>query len=78
MTNQNEKKASGSIGITTILFVVFLVLKLTGLISWSWWWVTAPLWIPICLCLVITIIFAIAGIIIRIRKRESTEIFKKN
>ena len=76
MTNQNEKQASGSIGITTILFVVFLVLKLTEVISWSWWWVTAPLWIPICLCLVITIIFAIAGIIIRIRKRESTEILK--
>ena len=35
MTNQNENKASGSIGITTILFVVFLVLKLTGVISWS-------------------------------------------
>lgn len=27
-----------------ILFVVFLVLKLTGEISWSWWWVTCPLW----------------------------------
>lgn len=28
-----------------ILFVVFLVLKLTGNIDWSWWWVTSPLWI---------------------------------
>jgi len=28
----------------TVLFVVFLVLKLTGYIAWSWWWVTAPLW----------------------------------
>lgn len=26
-----------------VLFVVFLVLKLTGVISWSWWWVTSPL-----------------------------------
>lgn len=31
--------------LSTVLFVVFLVLKLTGLIAWSWWWVTAPLWI---------------------------------
>ena len=31
----------------TILFVVFLVLKLTGEIDWSWWWVTSPLWIPV-------------------------------
>jgi hypothetical protein len=32
-----------------VLFVVFLVLKLTGNIDWSWWWVTSPLWIPIAL-----------------------------
>lgn len=27
------------------LFTVFTVLKITGHIDWSWWWVTAPLWI---------------------------------
>ena len=31
---------------STVLFIVFLVLKLTGNIAWSWWWVTCPLWIP--------------------------------
>ena len=31
-------------GLLTILFIVFVTLKLTGYISWSWWWVTAPLW----------------------------------
>ena len=31
-------------GLAEILFVVFLVLKLVGVISWSWWIVTAPLW----------------------------------
>jgi hypothetical protein len=35
--------------ILTILFVIFLVLKLTGNIDWSWWWVTSPLWIPLVL-----------------------------
>lgn len=29
-----------------LLFIVFLVLKLCGVIAWSWWWVTAPIWIP--------------------------------
>jgi hypothetical protein len=29
-----------------ILFLIFMTLKLTGHITWSWWWVTAPLWIP--------------------------------
>ena len=33
------------INIGVILFLIFLVLKLTGVIAWSWWWVTCPLWI---------------------------------
>jgi hypothetical protein len=28
----------------SVLFIVFLVLKLTEIIDWSWWWITAPLW----------------------------------
>lgn len=28
-----------------IVFAVFLHLKLSGAITWSWWWITAPLWI---------------------------------
>ena len=39
-------------GVLTVLFVVFLVLKLTGEIDWSWWWVTSPLWLPLVLLLV--------------------------
>lgn len=41
-----EKKTSSGIGLPGILFIVFLVLKLTGNIDWSWWWVTSPIWIP--------------------------------
>jgi hypothetical protein len=33
------------IGLPGALFLVFLVLKLTEVIDWSWWWVTSPLWI---------------------------------
>lgn len=42
----SEKKVVISSGLTfpTLLFLVFLVLKLTNYINWSWWWVTAPLW----------------------------------
>jgi len=28
-----------------IVFAVFLILKLTGVLHWSWWWITAPLWV---------------------------------
>ena len=35
------------------LLLVFLVLKLCGVITWSWWWVMAPLWIQLLLVLII-------------------------
>jgi hypothetical protein len=63
----NNMKESG-IGLDIILFVVFLILKLTGNIDWSWWWVTSPLWIPFA----IVIVFIILGIIIvKIKKAFS-------
>lgn len=31
--------------ISTIVFIVFLTMKLCGVLDWSWWWVTSPLWI---------------------------------
>jgi len=43
----NTSNSSNSLGLGTILFLIFLVLKLTNYIDWSWWWITAPLWIPI-------------------------------
>jgi hypothetical protein len=56
----NENTSSG-IGLGSILFIVFLVLKLTNVIDWSWWWVTAPLWIPLAFGIVI---IGIAGLVI--------------
>ena len=53
----------GGISLGTILFVVFLVLKLTEVIDWSWWWVTAPLWIPIGLVVVLTILLGVLSAI---------------
>ena len=49
---QTTVKVEGP-GLATILFVVFLVLKLTKVIAWSWWWVLSPLWIPAVLVLVV-------------------------
>ena len=43
----SNSSAGGGIGLGGVLFVVFLVLKLCHVISWSWWWVTAPLWAPL-------------------------------
>jgi len=41
------------------VFLIFLSLKLCGIIDWSWWWVTAPLWIPFALGMVLLIGVAI-------------------
>jgi hypothetical protein len=60
-----QETAGGGLGCGTVLFLIFLVLKLVGTITWSWWWVTAPLWIPFALVVLIggiimlfTLIFA--------------------
>ena len=38
-----------------VVFIIFLILKVTNIIAWSWWWVTAPLWGPIGLGIVMLI-----------------------
>jgi hypothetical protein len=50
------------IDLTGVLFIVFLILKLTNVIDWSWWWVTAPLWGPIALSFAIIVILFLFGI----------------
>lgn len=39
-----ETTSQGGIGFCGLLTIVFITLKLTGVINWSWWWVLAPLW----------------------------------
>lgn len=39
-----RQKSGEGVGFFGLLFITFLVLKLTHVIDWSWWWVTAPLW----------------------------------
>jgi hypothetical protein len=53
MSKSNETNGSG-IGCGTVLFFIFLILKMTGTIDWSWWYVTAPLWLPVSLVIGIT------------------------
>lgn len=48
-----------------LLFLTFLILKLTGSIAWSWWWVTAPLWGGF---IIVFVFFVIAAIIVGLAK----------
>lgn len=60
MNNKRNSSSSSGIGILGVLQIVFLVLKLTGLITWSWTVVLIPLWI----ILVMLVIFLIVTIIV--------------
>ena len=45
--SSSSSSSSGGIGLVGAVFLLFLTLKLTGIepvASWSWWWVTSPLW----------------------------------
>jgi hypothetical protein len=56
----SEVKESNSLGIGTILFLIFLILKLGGwgiVATWSWWWIFSPIWIPLVVALLIYFIF---------------------
>ena len=54
--SKNNNSSSG-LGLSGVLLVVFIVLKLVGVIDWSWWWVLSPAWIGIILWLIAVIIF---------------------
>ena len=57
--NNKNTVLGGGLRFLQALFLVFLVLKLTGktvVATWSWWWVTAPLWGGLAIVLVILLI----------------------
>ena len=49
----NSSSNSGGIGFTVLLTIVFIILKLTDVIDWSWWWVLSPIWISLIIAAVI-------------------------
>lgn len=51
-----SSSSSGSIGFSGLLTVLFIGLKLANVISWSWWWVLAPLWIGTGIAIVILLL----------------------
>lgn len=52
----NNKASGGGIGFCGLLTIVFIVLKLLGIIQWSWIWVLSPIWIPLIIVIILLII----------------------
>jgi len=59
--SESKTVSSGGIGFTGLLAIVFITLKLTNYIDWSWWWVLAPLWIPFTLAIVLILVLLALG-----------------
>ena len=58
MSKSNFTTDSG-ISVWSLLGIAFIVLKLTGVINWSWWWVTLPFWGGLAFVLIVLMIIGI-------------------
>ena len=60
----NNNGSSGGIGVAGLLGVAFIILKLTGVINWSWLWVLCPFWIGLAIglgiMLIVFVVFLLA------------------
>lgn len=57
---KEDLQTAALMSLPAVVFLVFLILKLSGVITWSWWWITSPLWIVVGLVLLLSLIYIIA------------------
>lgn len=67
MKNNGNSNNAGGLGLGTILTIVFVVLKLCGVINWAWIWVLSPLWISAAITIIL-VIFVVA--VAKIKERQ--------
>ena len=65
MENNNYSNFYSALGAYRILLITFIILKLTDNIDWSWWWVTSPLWIPLVIVTLMTLLFELSDLQMR-------------
>lgn len=68
MSNSSSTQ-SGGIGILGLLGVLFIGLKLAGIITWSWWYVTLPFWGGLALFLGVLVVVFIGALIVALVNR---------
>lgn len=57
-----------------LLFFTLLILKITSIVDWSWWWITAPIWGPVTIS---AIIFAIAIVVAHLLIRVYAKLYNE-
>ena len=70
MNKENKSASNGGIGFVGLLTIVFITLKLIGIINWSWLWVLSPIWISIVLAMVLVCVYFIVDAIITGKNRK--------
>ncbi|WLI36338.1 hypothetical protein [Pseudomonas sp. FP818] len=66
MKKNSNSSTSGGIGILGLLGVLFVGLKLTGYIDWSWWYVTMPFWGGLAVALAVIVLILIGWLLTRL------------
>jgi hypothetical protein len=61
--SSSSSRSSGGISFTGALTILFIGLKLSHVINWSWWWVLSPIWISFLIVITFLIIFLLFAII---------------
>jgi len=68
----NSKATSSGVSLATVLVAIFVVLKLTHVINWSWWWVFSPWWIGLAIFVailaVVLVVGLVAGVLLLLKK----------
>ena len=60
---KKDNKSAGGMGFCAVLTLIFIVLRLLKVISWSWVWILSPIWIPLLALLVFIVVFIAVGLL---------------
>lgn len=71
MATKIDYMAAIALASPIIVFIVLAILRLAGAITWSWWWVTSPLWIAFGIILLSALLYALA-LFIAVKNAERT------
>jgi hypothetical protein len=70
MSNSKLETTGNGVGFGTLLFLLFLGLKLGHVITWSWWWVFAPFWIPAGIVAVFLVVAVVVATLVAIFSKD--------
>lgn len=72
--NTNIKAKITGIPVLALVTIVLMVLKLTGVVSWSWWAVTAPIWVPLAIAIIVILVVLIPPLITTLCKKKQEKL----